>query len=300
MADTFTNFPGGAGNDFLPGTNGADIMIGNGGADTLLGNGGDDQLWSGSTADQAGTFDTIGDLLDAGSGNDQVYGGAGNDTLRGVDGNDTLYGNAGNDSLEGGNGNDLLLGGTGSNQINGGGGLDTVQYDNNSKRGDFTIAQKEGSIGVTSATGGIDTLVGVERILFGDVGVAYDIDGLAGQVYRLYQAALNRAPEASGLGYYFDVADKGTSIEAIAYGFTHSPEFARLYGDNVSDQVYIGALYHNALHREAEPAGMQYWMDKLHNGMTREQVLLGFSESPENMAAVIGSIQHGITYDPVA
>ena len=273
MADTFLAFDGGTGNDTLFGTQGDDIMQGNGGADTLVGNAGNDLIYSSNAQDPNGLNDTIGDQLNGGTGND---------------------------TLMGGNGNDLLLGGSGSNLINGGGGVDTVQYENNSKRGDFTIALKDGNIGVTSATGGIDTLVGVERLLFGDVGVAYDIEGLAGQVYRLYQAALNRAPEASGLGYYFNVADKGTSIEAIAFGFTHSPEFARLYGANVSDQVYIANLYRNALHREAEPEGMQYWTDKLHNGMTREQVLLGFSESPENKAAVIGSIQHGIIYDPVA
>lgn len=272
MADTFSTFDGGPGKDSLYGTNNADTIYGNGGADTLIGNAGNDFIYSGNAQDPHGLNDNAGDLLNGGSDNDTVMGG---------------------------NGNDTLIGGGGSNLLDGGNGLDIALY-TGAPRGDFTIASKNGEIGITSATGGVDTLVNVERVLFSDVGVAYDIEGLAGQVYRLYQAALNRAPEASGLGYYFNVADEGTSIQAIAYGFTHSPEFARLYGANVSDQVYIANLYRNALHREAEPEGMQYWTDKLQNGMTREQVLLGFSESPENKAAVIGSIQHGITYDPVA
>ncbi|GGC07367.1 DUF4214 domain-containing protein [Pseudoduganella buxea] len=299
MADTFGNFPGGAGNDFLPGTNNADIMIGNGGADTLLGNGGDDQLWSGSTDDKAGSFDTIGDLLDAGSGNDQVYGGAGNDTLRGVDGNDTLTGNAGNDSLDGGNGDDILIGGSGSNVFSGGAGLDKAIFAGT--RGDFTIALKDGSVGVTSAAGGVNTLdATVERVVFDDSAMAYDINGNAGKMFRLYQAALDRAPDVSGLGFWISGADRGAEWEKLAEGFTHSAEWNAKYGENSSNESFLTNLYQNALHRDPDAGGFSFWLRALNEGFSREHLLVQFSESAENHAQVIGSIQNGIEYVPYA
>jgi hypothetical protein len=39
-------------------------------------------------------------------------------------------------------------------------------------------------------------------------------------------------------------------------------------------------------------------MSALKAGGSREQVVVDFSESAENQAAVIGSIQHGIEYIP--
>jgi hypothetical protein len=34
--------------------------------------------------------------------------------------------------------------------------------------------------------------------------VALDVDGAAGQAYRLYQAAFDRAPDKNGLGYWIN------------------------------------------------------------------------------------------------
>jgi Ca2+-binding RTX toxin-like protein len=272
MADTFSTFDGGPGNDPLFGTPDADILRGHGGADTLVGNGGNDQLWSGSAEDPNGLNDRNGDRLDGGTGND---------------------------TINGGNGHDTLIGGEGSNVINGGGGIDTVLYSSDLRmRGDFTIAQKDGAIGVTSSTGGNDTLTNVERLHFRDVDVAFDISGNAGKVYRLYQAAMDRAPDKGGLGYYIAAADKGASFEDIAAGFTQSKEWADLYGASSSTEAFLTNLYDNALHRAPDQQGMAFWTDVLAKGYSREYVLMEFSESAENQAQVIGAIQNGIEYTP--
>jgi len=282
MADTFLAFDGGIGSDRLFGTNNVepDIMQGNGGADTLMGNAGDDQLFSANAADPFGLTDRDGDLLDGGTGNDLVRGGSGNDTLIGAAGNDTL------------------AGGAGSNSISGDAGVDTALY--NLARGDYTIAQKGASIGVTSSAGGIDTLTGVERLQFSDTAVAYDIDGNAGKMFRLYQAALNRTPDKEGLGWWINAADHGADWDNMAQGFTHSAEWTKLYGANATDEQFLTALYRNALHRDLDEPGFAFWKNALDMGVSREHVLVQFAESPENQLQVIGSIEHGIEYKPFA
>lgn len=52
-------------------------------------------------------------------------------------------------------------------------------------------------------------------------------------------------------------------------------------------------LYANALHRARE-VGDNYWTQQLDSGVTREQALIGFSESVENQTALIGVIEAGI------
>jgi serralysin len=57
----------------------------------------------------------------------------------------------------------------------------------------------------------------------------------------------------------------------------------------------VGALYANVLHRPAEGAGYDFWLNALHTA-SRADVLANFSESGENQAQVIGRIQNGIDY----
>lgn len=274
MADSPTFQGGTAASETLTGTAGMDVISGQGGADTLIGGDGNDFLNSGEYIIVNGTEpDYIGDRLDGGNGDDL---------------------------LTGGSGSDFLIGGAGSNRLNGGDGFDTAIYAGT--RDAYTVAMKEGMpAAVTSIEGGsiTDTLSSVERLSFSDISIAYDIgaDGNAGRTFRLYQAALNREPEAQGLGWWLNHADNGLGWENIAAGFMQSPEWAKLYGADSSDEAFIAALYRNALHREYDNGGMQYYLDKLDSGATRAQLLVWFSESPENQAAVIGQIENGIQYE---
>ncbi|RLM52635.1 DUF4214 domain-containing protein, partial [Halobellus sp. Atlit-31R] len=43
--------------------------------------------------------------------------------------------------------------------------------------------------------------------------------------------------------------------------------------------------------------GYVYWEGRIASG-SREQILVDFSESPENQAQVIGAIQNGMDYAP--
>lgn len=267
MADTPTFQGGTAASELLTGGAGQDIIWGQGGADTLVGGAGNDGLYSGEFGGDREP-DFVGDRLDGGDGNDQ---------------------------LTGGSGNDMLIGGPGTNNLIGGDGYDTAIY--SGVRGDYTVARKDGLPGAVFASAGPrDTLSSVERLSFSDVSIAYDLDGNAGKMYRLYQAALNRTPDKEGLGFWIKAADDGANWEGLAGGFTGSAEWARLYGRESTDEVFLTNLYLNALHREPDAEGFAFWIGAMDSGATREQLLIGFSESTENRAAVIGSIENGIEY----
>ena len=84
-------------------------------------------------------------------------------------------------------------------------------------------------------------------------------------------------------------------MQAVAAAFIQSAEFMTLYGASPTDAQFVNLLYNNALHRTADDGGLDYWVNQLSSlSQTREQALLGFSESTENQAALIGVIQIGI------
>lgn len=138
--------------------------------------------------------------------------------------------------------------------------------------------------------------VGVERFRFDDISIATDINGNAGKAYRLYEAAFDRKPDASGLGFWVNGLDHGISLLSIANSFLGSNEFKSRYGDQISQKEYVTALYLNVLNRAPDQAGADYWVDALNAGSSRAQILVNFSESIENQQGVIGAIQNGMEY----
>jgi hypothetical protein len=194
-------------------------------------------------------------------------------------------------------GHDVFISTFSDDYYNGAQGTDTVIY--RGARGDYTIALNNGVVSVednVAQRDGHDVLTGVERISFSDYNVAFDVDGAAGQAYRLYKAAFDRAPDLPGLGYQMNALDQGYSLSQVAAAFIASPEFQTTYGE-VDDTAFITLLYWNVLDRAPDAGGLQFHLDEMHvYGESRADVLTHFSESPENKANVIGSIAGGMTY----
>ena len=148
---------------------------------------------------------------------------------------------------------------------------------------------------VSSAAEGVDTLVKVERLQFPNEILALDIDGNAGQAYRIYQAAFDRTPDNGGLKYWISVMDAGETVRSIAPNFINSDEFRSIYGTNPTPEQYVTRLYNNVLHRAPEQSGYDYWVNVLNNHwITYGDTLMYFSESAENQAGVLGAIINGI------
>jgi hypothetical protein len=223
-------------------------------------------------------------------------------TVNGGDGNDriTIKGGGGQLGAAAGNGSDTIVLADHGHRVSGGAGIDLAIF--SGQRSAYAVAASTSATGdsVVSAIGGAaDTLSGVERIRFDDASVALDINGNAGQAYRLYQAAYNRTPDAAGLGYWIKQMDIGLSQLDMARNFSASAEFQALYGVVPSNADLVNSFYRNALHREAEPAGFAYWLDVLDRKLVSAPDLLAmFSDSAENQAAVLPAIITGIGYTP--
>ncbi|MFK3739111.1 DUF4214 domain-containing protein [Massilia sp. TN1-12] len=202
-----------------------------------------------------------------------------------------LSGTAGNDKLAAPVG--------GNNAIDGGDGIDTVVYAGT--RDSYSVNKEVWGFGVTEkgGAGGHDAVINVERLQFSDGYLALDTDGTAGQVFRLYQAVFGRPAEPAGEGYWIWAKETaGSSWNDIANNFANSKEYIDRYGANSPTNEFVNHLYENVLHRTADGAGYDYWVDVLNHGAARSDVIIAFSESPENQALVIGSIQNGIDYVP--
>ena len=225
-----------------------------------------------------------------------VAGGATSGTPRA----DNLIGSNNNDVINGLDGNDRIAGGIGNDQINGGSGIDTAVY--SGRRAEYIVSGNVANATVSDrgdlvARDGTDALTQVERLQFADGAVAFDINGSAGQAYRIYQAAFGRKPDLAGLGYWINDLDKGSDLAKVAAGFFGSSEFQALYGTNPSNTVLINNFYQNVLNRAPDQAGFDYWFDQLSTGkVTAAAALASFTESTENIAQVLGAIQNGIDY----
>ncbi|NDW01308.1 DUF4214 domain-containing protein [Salipiger sp. PrR002] len=227
-------------------------------ADTLSGTAGDDSIIGG-----AGN-----DLVIQSLGTDRHEGGAGSDTFQlgdagttasllegyvvAIDGSETRGTLLGFENLHGGAGNDVLEGDLADNLLAGGAGADVI-----------------------SGQGGHDLLFG-EDLDPGDM-----VASEAGQVYRLYQATLGRAPDATGFANWAERLYTGDyGLQQVISGFVQSQEFRTTYGA-LDSADFVSLLYQNVLGRAPDTTGLNNWSTRLDNGMSRAEVVRGFSESGE-------------------
>ena len=260
-------------------------------------NGGDGSFrmeWATPSGERAQALDANGDGLSdvvvlAGSGSLIAY------TNR-LENGHVYKANFGGETLAGSAGSDTFIAATGNNYFDGRGGRDTLQI-TASKAG--STVSRIGTEVSFSQNGVVATLKDIERIDFSDVSVALDIDGNAGQLYRIYQAAFARAADTVGLGYWIGVMDNGASLQAVAAGFAGSSEFSALYAGARTNREIVDMFYQNVLHRAGDAGGAEYWAGVLdRKDASLAGVLLGFSESAENQAALIGIVGNGIVFTP--
>ena len=240
----------------------------------------------------AGADEFVGSL-DNPEWGDQVRGGAGNDHFTGykdgvgADGQiyfDHFYGEAGIDTAH-------YRGSYGEYAVD----LNESIWDGRYKMQTDGVQVKDN---VTNRDG-TDSLKEVERLQFSDINLALDTakGEIAGSAYRIYKAAFDRVPDAGGLGFWINAMDDGASLLSVARGFLNSAEFQGVYGANVSDRDYVTRLYNNVLDRNPDQGGYDFWLGALAKGASREDILVSFSESAENIANVANLIANGIQYE---
>jgi len=130
-----------------------------------------------------------------------------------------------------------------------------------------------------------------------DISVSFNTNGLAGDIYRLYQAAFGRTPDVIGLGFWKQVLEeRKLTIDQIAAEFVISSEAQALFGVGNTDAQYLERLYLNVLKRKPDAAGKKYWLDYMKVGDNRSSVLMFFAASPENKALTQASIERGMLF----
>lgn len=98
-------------------------------------------------------------------------------------------------------------------------------------------------------------------------------------VERLYLNVLGREFDIAGRDYWVDMLlGHGYSGSKVANGFFGSSEFAAM---DLDDEEYVTTLYEVFFGRRPDQAGLDHWVSCLENGMTRSEVLTGFTASAE-------------------
>ncbi len=104
-------------------------------------------------------------------------------------------------------------------------------------------------------------------------------------VYLLYQAAYDRIPDYAGFEYWAGQADAlQLSALRLADIFMAAPEFTAKFGANSSNDAFVTELYANVLGRAPDAAGLAYWEGQVNAGTPRDQLLVAFATSTENLA----------------
>ncbi len=109
--------------------------------------------------------------------------------------------------------------------------------------------------------------------------VKADTRDLGGFVSRLYNVCLNRSAAPEEINYWKSTVDaKGNTGISLAYEFVSSPEFQN---KEMTNEDYVDYMYMALMGREADSAGKDYWAGLMNNGMSRDEVFVGFANSNE-------------------
>jgi hypothetical protein len=192
-------------------------------------------------------------------------------------GGNIFYGNAGNDVVVYNGGNDYFDGGAGTDVMEGFG-----------LRRQYTTSVSNGDVHINGST-----THSVERVKFADGTYVTDVHDTAAQVYRLYNAVLDRNPENAGLKNWDNALQSGTSLQTVVNGFTGSAEFQLKYG-NVDNTQFATLLYNNVLDWAPDAGGLAHWVGSLNAGLSRSEAVLGFSESVEHIEKTRAGVEAGL------
>ena len=90
---------------------------------------------------------------------------------------------------------------------------------------------------------------------------------------------MNRTGEANGLNYWCGQIQSGQkSVVGAAEEFFRTPEFLN---KKTSNTEYVKVLYRTFMGREADKAGLNYWVRRLNAGENRNVILRSFAGCPE-------------------
>jgi hypothetical protein len=185
--------------------------------------------------------------------------------------------------------------------VTGTAGVDT--YTLNGDEAEFTITKTDDAITAVStvASNVTFTLEDHERVVFDDTAIAFDADGVAGDVYALLAAALGESDvtaEYEGIGIY--LADNGWTNTQLAEALLATDTYKTDAG-GVSNETFIKHVYKNVMGTDATLAdvtGLTNWMTA--NDYSQADVLVIASQLEDFQTDIdlVGLATTGIEYTP--
>lgn len=199
----------------------------------------------------------------------------GNDAISGSGFADVLVGYGPTTNFTGAGGNDV---------ITGGGGTNTSTYVGLSSQYKVTVVAGSPTFTVQDKVGsnGTDTLSNIQVLKFNDTTLdaasftqaaslgSAQLSALA----SLYIATFNRAPDALGLDYWASQLTHGSTLGDIAKSFFVQPETLAIYPSGQPLSTFVNSVYRNVLGRDADAAGLNYYVGELQNGHLAKDVFL--------------------------
>jgi len=127
-------------------------------------------------------------------------------------------------------------------------------------------------------------LRGTSRIAVANA-ITYSAEYRSRLIADSYRTYLNRSPDSGGLAHWLQMMDQGMTIQQMEAGFLASAEYYLRAGSTSSG--WVQRLYLHVLGRSAGASEVNYWVQKLNSGWTKEGVAMGFLISTEQLTAVV-------------
>lgn len=104
-------------------------------------------------------------------------------------------------------------------------------------------------------------------------------DPVVAFITRFYRQFIGREPDQEGLENWVGYLKDGFGDCAdAAWGFVFSQEFVN---KDLPNEAYLDVMYRAFFNRDPDPDGFEDWLNQLNFGISREDVVNGFIDSPE-------------------
>ncbi len=142
------------------------------------------------------------------------------------------------------------------------------------------VSVMTGPAGRTRLSGpatGTDVLDSIDVLHFADGRLVFHANDPAAQVFRLYLAALGRAPDQEGLNGWIEVLRAGGSQRAVAEGLLASPEYEARFGA-LDDAAFVRSVHVNTFGVPPYSGGLDFFAGNLRSGAAaRADVVVAIS-----------------------
>jgi len=183
--------------------------------------------------------------------------------------------------------------------IDGGAGLDKIYFENATSASDFKITAISNKINFTDRAGKYPPVdaTNVERLIFSDKSIAFDLNGNAGTTAKILGAVFGKDSVSNknyvGIGLHF--LDAGWTYDNLAALALDA------VGAKTNDQI-VSLLWTNVIGTKPTAADKQPFITLLENGMSAGALAHLAADTSFNTTNInlVGLAQTGIEYNPVS